>query len=141
MNDTDAMDSATDTTPEEIEVGVRERRVVQTYLRQLATRSSKALRTAEDVAAALESVEKKLKISTDLDRLSLIQQREDLELEAYELRPDNSADVETQFISIASAYGASEGISYSSWREIGVPKEVLEAASIPRTRRRVPKKK
>jgi len=41
--------------------------------------------------------------------------------------------LESEFVQIAASYGARQGISYSSWREIGVPAAVLEQAGIART--------
>ena len=48
----------------------------------------------------------------------------------------NSIDMdalEEDFVSVAKSYGDSKAISYSSWRDVGVPASVLKAAGINRS--------
>ncbi len=123
----------------ETKIGVRERRIVETYLRSLSRKTSKGARTREEIVEALSVLNERLKSAVELDRLELLQAREELELEAYQMGPDNQDDLEAQFIAVAAAYSDAKNISYSTWREIGVAKETLEAAKVPRTRRKVPK--
>lgn len=123
----------------ETKIGVRERRIVETYLRSLSRKTSKGTRTREEVVEALSVLNGQLKTAVAVDRLELLQMREELELEAYQMGPDNQDDLEAQFIAVAAAYSDAKNISYSTWREIGVTKEILEVANVPRTRRKVPK--
>ena len=69
-------------------------------------------------------------------RVELIQQRMDDEerLEGLVDQPDMEA-LEAQFAEAAAEYSERKGISYSAWRELGVPAAVLKRAGIPRTRR------
>ena len=40
--------------------------------------------------------------------------------------------IEAAFVKVAAAYSDRQGISYSSWREVGVPASVLKRAGISR---------
>ncbi len=69
-----------------------------------------------------------------LQRLQLIQLRHDLEAAAdAEEDPREEERVRRAFVKVARAYGRSKGISYASWREIGVPAAVLREAGITRS--------
>lgn len=69
-------------------------------------------------------------------RVTLIQKRIDLEerLIAFEDEPDLES-LEAGFIQAASDYSERKGISYTAWREAGVPARTLKSAGIRRTRR------
>ena len=58
-----------------------------------------------------------------------------MQRQALEAQPDNYGAIEEQFITVARSYSDRKGISYSTWREFGVSKNVLQTAGIPRTRR------
>lgn len=69
-------------------------------------------------------------------RVTLIQKRLDLEerLIAADEAPDLEA-LEAAFVDAAAEYSERKGISYSAWREAGVPAATLKQAGIKRTRR------
>ena len=69
-------------------------------------------------------------------RVDLIQRRLDAEvrLAALEERVDLT-DLEDEFKAAVAEYSDRKGISYSAWREAGVPAAVLRDAGIARTRR------
>jgi len=69
-------------------------------------------------------------------RVTLIQKRLDLEerLISIEDAPDLEA-LEAAFVDAAAAYSQRKGISYSAWREAGVPAATLKHAGIKRTKR------
>jgi hypothetical protein len=88
-----------------------------------------------------ESIDKRLGVIADqfgsangITRLALIQERMDLlaEKQAMSQAVDLSGLVE-EFVKAAKSYGERKGISYSAWRELGVPPEVLKRAGIART--------
>lgn len=116
--------------------GRRETNIVKRYLalveRQLASASQ---RSEDDIQQDLETAERSLLEATGVERLDLLQQRENLQRELLEAAPAHDAQLEEQFIAVAKTYGTRKEISYSTWREFGVSKAVLEAAGIPRTRR------
>lgn len=69
-------------------------------------------------------------------RLELVQKRLDLEeqLKSAGQGPDPEA-VEKAFVKAAKDYSERKEISYSAWREVGVPAATLREAGVPRTRR------
>lgn len=116
--------------------GRRSARIVETYLRQLEVRGrAKGQRSLADIARELEEVETDLAAAGIVERLPLFQRREDLQREALEIEPAEDGQLEQQFIAVAKQYGERRGYSYSTWREVGISREVLDAAGISRTRR------
>jgi hypothetical protein len=69
-------------------------------------------------------------------RVELIQRRLDLEEGLVRLasEPDTEA-LEAAFVAAAAQYSERKGITYTAWREAGVPSAVLKQAGIRRTRR------
>ncbi len=69
-------------------------------------------------------------------RVELIQRRLDAEmrLAALEERPDLE-QLEEDFVEAVKDYSERKGITYTAWREAGVPAAVLRQAGVPRTRR------
>ncbi len=82
----------------------------------------------------LAAVEDEIAAADPLKRLHLVQERLDLQaaLEASESTVDIAA-LEKEFVSAAATYSERKGISYSAWRELGVPSNVLDKAGISRT--------
>lgn len=116
--------------------GRRESRIVESYLQHLEAREAlRGRRTVKEIAAELKRVEDELEDASTIARLALLQEREDLQREAMEIPPEPDGQLEKQFIAVAKNYGDRKGLSYSTWREAGVSKHVLEAAGIPRSRR------
>ncbi len=69
-------------------------------------------------------------------RVDLIQKRLDYEEKLANI--GESVDLESlekDFVKAAKEYSERKGITYSAWREAGVPAAVLKDAGIPRTRR------
>lgn len=80
------------------------------------------------IDAQLESADIK-----PIKRLELMQDRRsiDEQLAALADEPDMGS-VEAAFIEHAAAYGKRKGIAYATWREAGVPAELLSRAGITR---------
>lgn len=111
-------------------------RTVGRYLEALEAHKPKRgrKRTADSVKKRLATVEQELKTSSGLTRLTLLQERRDLEVELAGMqggRPDLSG-LEKEFVKVAKDYSARKGISYGAWREFGVAPEVLKKAGITR---------
>jgi hypothetical protein len=111
-------------------------RVVGRYLDALEAHKPKRgrKRTSDSVKKRLASVEQELKKAGGLSRLSLLQERRDLEVELAGMQggaPD-VAGLEKEFVKVAKAYSARKGISYGAWREFGVSPDVLKKAGITR---------
>jgi len=116
--------------------GRLEGRIVRNYLDALRAAKPKRgrKRTADTINKRLEAIDALLVDASPIDELRLIQERRDLteELTTVGTGVDLGA-LEGEFAQIAASYGARQGISYSSWREIGVPAAVLKQAGIART--------
>ncbi|MDQ3351339.1 MAG: hypothetical protein M3501_05175, partial [Actinomycetota bacterium] len=64
----------------------------------------------------------------------LVQERRDLLAERESMTNGvDLSDVEEKFVQVAKEYGERQGISYSSWREVGVQPNVLKRAGISRS--------
>jgi hypothetical protein len=90
----------------------------------------------ESIAKKLTDVESELASADALRRLHLIQERTELRA-----RLDDSGGteidrgtLETEFAKVAKEYGDRKGIDYATWREAGVPAEVLQRAGIGRAK-------
>ena len=111
-------------------------RIVGRYLEALEANKPKRgrKRTPESVKKRLAAVADELKEATALNRLNLLQERRDLEVELATMQagtPDLSA-LEKEFVKVAKSYSAKKRISYGAWREFGVPPETLKKAGITR---------
>jgi hypothetical protein len=111
-------------------------RAVRRYLEALEANKPRRgrRRSPESITKRLQAIETDLPTADPLKRLHLIQERLDLQaaLEASEAGTD-LADLEAQFVAVAASYGERKGITYSAWRELGVPAPVLAQAGISRT--------
>lgn len=118
-----------------MERGRAEGRAVRDYLEAL--RSSKPKRgrkrTPDSITKRLEKIEADLSEASAIDELQLVQERRDLqaELESMDAGVD-LAELEDKFVQVAQAYGERKGISYASWREVGVSAATLKQAGIGR---------
>lgn len=123
---------------ERMAAGRRETRAVDAYLRLLEEVGPRSKRRDDRkrVEAELEQVAAELELASSVERLDLLQRREDLNRALGDLEEtDHEDELERAFIAVAVRYSERKGISYSTWREFGVPKAVLEEAGVPRTRR------
>ena len=70
-----------------------------------------------------------------IKRLELMQDRRDVgaRLADVQAEPDMTA-AENGFVAHAASYGQRKGIAYATWREFGVPAELLSRAEITRSR-------
>src|SRR4249920_1701304 len=115
--------------------GRAEGRIVREYLEGLrATKPKRGRkRTPETISKRLDAITSELASASPIDELLLIQERKNLEAERSAM--SNSIDMsalEADFVGVAKSYGESKAISYSSWRDVGVPASVLKSAGISR---------
>ena len=118
-----------------LERGRAEGRVVREYLEAL--RSSKPKRgrkrTPDSINKRLAGIEHELVDASAIDELQLVQERRDLTAELATMGTSvDIAALEDAFVGVAKAYGGRKGISYSSWREVGVSAATLSRAGIGR---------
>jgi hypothetical protein len=116
-------------------VGRIEGRVVRDYLEALRTNKPKRgrKRTADTIQARLDHIEEELLEASAVDELRLLQERRNLttELNSMGAGVDMSL-LESEFVKVAKSYSARQGISYTTWRDVGVEAAVLKAAGIGR---------
>jgi hypothetical protein len=113
-------------------------RAVREYLAALEQRRRPGRRLdRETLESRLPEVQKQIDDEPDpAKRVELIQKRLDLEERLVELaeEPDLEA-LENAFVSAAAEYSERKGITYTAWREAGVPAAALKLAGVRRTRR------
>ena len=110
---------------------------VRDYLKALEQNAPRRgrRRTPESVERQLAVLEGEMEGASVTKRLSLIQQRIDLEAELEAVKKAGSVDLsalEAGFATHAAAYGGRRGISHAAWREIGVSSATLKSAGIRR---------
>ena len=118
--------------------GREQGRAVRDYLAALNEEKKPGRRVdPETLAQKITQVQDQIISEPDpAKRVEHIQKRLDLEAQ----QADASGQVDLQalqqgFIAAAKEYSERKGITYSAWREAGVPAAVLKAAGIPRIRR------
>lgn len=124
----------TDAHKKALAAGREQGRAVRAYLEWLELRTPRRGRKRDTSPERVAEIDQQI-AETDsvLQRLQLIQLRHDLEAAAdAEEDPREEERVRRAFVKAARAYGRSKGISYASWREIGVPAAVLREAGITR---------
>ena len=110
-------------------------RHVRAYLEALQANKPKRgrKRTPDSVKARLATIKSELPNSSVIKKLELVQERRNLEVELATMGTKiDLTDLEKGFIGAAKSYSERKGISYASWREIGVPADVLKKAGITR---------
>ncbi len=118
-----------------LQVGRNESAAVRHYLDALRDNKPKRgrRRTPDGIKARLAAIEEALATASSIEELHLKQERTNLraELEAKSITVDVAA-LESGFVAVAKSYSTRQGISYSTWREIGVDAAVLKKAGISR---------
>ena len=110
-------------------------RAVRDYLEALEAHKPKRgrKRTPESVKKRLEVIEKQLPEASPIKKVELVQERRDLTVELATMGTTvDISGLEKGFVKSAKTYSERKGISYSTWREVGVPAEVLKKAGISR---------
>ncbi len=117
--------------------GRRHGKAVRTYLEALEANKPKRgrKRTPESIQTRLDTIQESFEDCAPMTRLSLAQERMDLEAEKAALEAGSTVDMsqlETEFVKSAARYGDSKGITYAAWRQVGVEARLLKAAGISR---------
>jgi len=119
-----------------LERGRAEGRIVRDYLEGLRNSKPKRgrKRTPDSIKQRLAKIEDALTDASAIEELQLIQERRDLtaELEQMDTGVDLT-ELEDAFVDVARSYGERKGISYGSWRDVGVPAATLKRAGINRS--------
>lgn len=118
--------------------GRLEARSIKAYLNALDARKPGRPVTRESLEQRLARVNSKLEAEVDpLKRLDLMQSKMDIEQTlANTEKSSNLEELAAGFVAHAKSYSERKGITYTTWRQFGVPAELLRQAGIPETRRR-----
>jgi hypothetical protein len=118
--------------------GRLEARSIKAYLNALDARRPGRPVTKESLEQRLGRINNKLEAEDDpLKRLDLMQSKGDIEQTLASVdKGSNLEELATGFVTHAKSYSERKGISYSTWRQFGVPADLLRQAGIPETRRR-----
>lgn len=111
-------------------------RAVRRYLEALEANKPRRgrKRSPESVRKRLSDIETEIATAEPLRRVHLVQERSDLQASLESSEPNVDLDkLEKDFINAAVPYSERKGISYGTWREVGVPAGVLERAGISRS--------
>ena len=115
--------------------GRTEGRAVREYLEALRSIKPKRgrSRTPDSIKKRLAAIEDQLTSADALTELKLVQERRNLadELASMEAKVD-LASLEAAFVKVAKGYSERQGITYASWRDVGVEPAVLKKAGISR---------
>lgn len=118
--------------------GRREARAIKGYLNALRARKPGRPVTRESLKRRLvQTIEKIETEENPLKAVELVQTRLDIEDQLSKLDESaNFEELEADFIDHVKSYSDRKEISYTAWREYGVPAATLRAAGVPETRRR-----
>lgn len=111
-------------------------RAVREYLEALEQHKPKRgrKRTPESIRKRLGAITDALPEATPIKKVELVQERRDLEVELATMGTKvDISGLEKGFVRAAKVYSERKGISYSTWREVGVPADVLKRAGITRS--------
>ena len=118
--------------------GRKEARAIKAYLKALEAKKPGRPVTKESLESRLAGVNHKIDSADDpLKRLDLIQSKLNIEDALSDLDDVvNMEALEAGFAENARNYSERKDVSYSAWREYGVPAATLKSAGIAETRRR-----
>ena len=118
--------------------GREQGRAVREYLAALNEEKKPGRKVdPETLQKRIEERREQIDAETDpAKRVELIQKRIDDEERLANLGEEVDLEgLQKAFVGAAKEYSERKGITYSAWREAGVPAAVLKEAGIPRTRR------
>jgi hypothetical protein len=118
--------------------GREQARAVRDYLEALERDSKPGRRLSKDeLEQKVHQLQEQISAEDDpAKRVELVQKRLDYEERLADF--EETADIEElqkAFVKAVGDYSERKGISYTAWRELGVPAAVLREAGVPRTRR------
>lgn len=113
---------------------------VDAYLRAVGQPKQRGRRVSlEELQRRRDAAAAEAATTEGVAKLKATQTVRDLEERIAAAQAGESVDLEAleaDYIAVAAAYSTSHGIDYATWREVGVPAQVLKAAGIKQTRRR-----
>ncbi|MGH8945707.1 MAG: hypothetical protein ACRDVL_06130 [Acidimicrobiia bacterium] len=118
--------------------GRKEARAVKAYLKAIDERTSGRQPSKGTLQNRLDKVNQKIEATQDpLKTVDLLQSKLDIEKTLSRVGDqDDFEETQKAFVENVRPYSERKGITYTAWREFGVPAKVLRAAGLPETRRR-----
>jgi len=118
--------------------GRKQAREIKAYLNAIQARKPGRPVSKESLQERLTRIDSQIGDATNpLKELDLRQARLDVEAQLASLgEVENFDELEAGFVTHAKAYSDRKGISYTAWRQIGVPAATLRSAGIKETRQR-----
>lgn len=118
--------------------GRKESRAIKAYLEALEARRPGRPVSKDSLQKRLDKVNEKLgSTENPLETVDLIQSKLDIEKALAQVEnAQDFAALESGFAENVASYSERKGVSYTAWREFGVPAAVLKKAGIKETRRR-----
>lgn len=118
--------------------GRKEARAIKAYLRALDAKKPGRPVTRESLESRLVTVKEKIDVADGpLKKLDLIQSKLNIEDALSDLdEVVNMEALEAGFVENARSYSERKDVSYTAWREYGVPAATLKSAGIAETRKR-----
>lgn len=116
-----------------IQSGRAQTKVVREYLEALENRRPRRERRPDPakMRARIERVEAELAAAEPLERVTLHQERMDLERQIDALEQgDRLEELEEGFVAVVGEYSRRHGISAEAWLAVGVPKGVLRRGGV-----------
>lgn len=119
--------------------GRRTGSIVDRYLASIGKPKQRGRKVsqAELVKRRDKAIQDARSLPPGVDKVMAVQNSRDLTDRINRLSETNgggSAGYEAEFVRIAAKFSTTRGITYGSWREVGVPARVLQKAGIARTR-------
>ena len=116
--------------------GRKEGQAVKAYLDALEQNRPRRgrRRTPESIQKRLVAIDAEIAGVSSLKRLQLTQERRDLQTELAGMgsEPNDVSGLAAEFVKVAKSYAARKSITYATWRDLGVPADVLKRAGITR---------
>lgn len=111
---------------------------VRAYLEAVEANRPKrgSKRTPESIEKRITQIDESYETASAITALNLLQERKNLEAELAALKSGSGTDdlekLRRGFVRHAKPYGQAKGISYATWRQVGVSADVLRDAGIAR---------
>ena len=118
--------------------GRKEARAIKAYLNTIDGRKRGRPVSRESLEKRLARLNDKIEGADDpLRRIELIQSRLELQEALADVEESaNLGELEAGFVQHAKSYSDRKSVSYTAWREYGVPAATLRNAGVAETRRR-----
>jgi hypothetical protein len=121
---------------EAMAAGRKEGQAVKAYLDALEQNRPRRgrRRTPDSIQKRFVAIDAEVAGASSLKRLQLTQERRDLQTELAGMgsEPTDVSALVAEFVKVAKSYAGRKNITYATWRDLGVPADILKQAGITR---------